>query len=129
MSPWSLRVIENIITSRPPSISHPMNLARRLGVEVADIWDFPKIRGTLFWSPLLFRVLYQGPRFSEPPPLSILKLQRALGCNGLRAQAESQLPTESCLGAGLGLRVSDSTYGSQDVKPAGLKIPTKLKGS
>ena len=34
-------------------------------------WEFPKIRGTLFWGPcvfiriLLFRVLYLGPLFSE----------------------------------------------------------------
>ena len=35
------------------------------------IWEFPKIRGTLFGVPiiriLLFRVLYQGPLFSETP--------------------------------------------------------------
>ena len=37
------------------------------------IWEFPEIRGTLFWDPynlirnLLFRVLYWGPLFSETP--------------------------------------------------------------
>ena len=36
-----------------------------------QIWEFPKIRGTLFWvliiRILLFRVLYWGPLFSETP--------------------------------------------------------------
>ena len=37
------------------------------------IWEFTKIRGTLFWGPykdptdLLFRVLSWGPLFSETP--------------------------------------------------------------
>ena len=30
-----------------------------------DIWEFPKIRGTLILGILLFRVLYEGPLFSE----------------------------------------------------------------
>ena len=37
----------------------------------SPIWEFPKIRGTLFWGPynkdLLSRLLYSGPLFSETP--------------------------------------------------------------
>ena len=38
----------------------------------ATTWEFPQIRGTLFWGPYnkdptKFRVLYQGPLFSETP--------------------------------------------------------------
>ena len=36
------------------------------------MWEFPRIRGTLFWGsynkdPRIFTVLYKGPPFSEPP--------------------------------------------------------------
>ena len=51
------------------------------------IWEFPKIRGTVFGGLiiriLLFRVLHQGPLFSETPILTttqMLTLGGLLGC-------------------------------------------------
>ena len=43
-----------------------------------SIWEFPKMRGTLFGVPivriLLFRVLYWGPLFSETPIWVVVKI-------------------------------------------------------
>ena len=51
-----------------------LKLKLKVSIYMPAIWEFPKIRGTLFCCPsvlmiriLLFRVLYQGPLFSETP--------------------------------------------------------------
>ena len=65
-----------------------------LGLRVK--WEFSNVRRTLFWAlirrTLLFRVLYQGPLFSETPKCDGVKCQRSrLGgsAEGLRIRVKS----------------------------------------
>ena len=56
--------------SSPNGCIMPTHESRADGKEHSHvIWEFPKMRGTLFWDPYnkdpTIRVLYQGPRIFE----------------------------------------------------------------
>ena len=74
---------------------------RTLNLTLGPIWDFPKIRvpylGVLMIRILLFRVLYWGPLFSEPPYVACRRKRSVIPLSRPHCWPFASLPF-GCLG-------------------------------